>query len=104
MDRPATVRRRRVGGPHGRSTPSSFVINQAAGCGPPKSRSLRTMSGRESGPAGRLPGAVAVVTGAASGIGAATAERLAREGAAVVVADVSPKGADVCALIESAGG
>ncbi|MEV0504648.1 SDR family NAD(P)-dependent oxidoreductase, partial [Streptomyces spectabilis] len=36
----------------------------------------------------RFTGRVAVVTGAASGIGAATAVRLAGEGAAVVVADV----------------
>jgi meso-butanediol dehydrogenase/(S,S)-butanediol dehydrogenase/diacetyl reductase len=39
---------------------------------------------------GRLRGKVALVSGAASGIGAAVAERLQREGAAVVGADVQP--------------
>jgi glucose 1-dehydrogenase len=47
---------------------------------------------------------VAVVTGAASGIGAATAERLAREGAAVVLADVSAQGEAVSQRIAAAGG
>jgi NAD(P)-dependent dehydrogenase (short-subunit alcohol dehydrogenase family) len=40
---------------------------------------------------------VAIVTGAASGIGAATARVLAREGAAVVVADINGPGAEAVA-------
>jgi glucose 1-dehydrogenase len=46
----------------------------------------------------------AVVTGAASGIGAATARRLAQEGAAVVLADIAEAGEDVANLINAAGG
>jgi glucose 1-dehydrogenase len=52
----------------------------------------------------RLIGRTAVVTGAASGIGAATARRLATEGAAVVVADVAAAGEEVSARINAAGG
>jgi NAD(P)-dependent dehydrogenase (short-subunit alcohol dehydrogenase family) len=40
-----------------------------------------------------LPGRVAIVTGAARGIGFAIAERLSRAGASVVIADVSGEGA-----------
>jgi NAD(P)-dependent dehydrogenase (short-subunit alcohol dehydrogenase family) len=43
---------------------------------------------------GRLDGKVAVVTGAASGIGRASAIRFASEGAAVVVTDLNAQGGD----------
>jgi len=53
----------------------------------------------------RLNGKVAIVTGAASGIGAATVEALAREGARVVVADIDADGANRQAgRIRDAGG
>jgi len=52
----------------------------------------------------RLQGKVAIVTGAASGIGAETAVRLAREGAATVIADINLRGAEALATqITSAG-
>ncbi|WP_078500199.1 SDR family NAD(P)-dependent oxidoreductase [Wenjunlia vitaminophila] len=55
--------------------------------------------------AGRFPGRTAVVTGAAAGIGAATARRLAAEGAAVVVADIDgPRGSLVAREITEGGG
>lgn len=53
----------------------------------------------------RVEGKVAIVTGAASGIGQATAELLAAEGASVVVADLNGPGAEkVAAGIRAAGG
>lgn len=54
---------------------------------------------------GRLDGKVAVVSGAARGIGAAIAELFATEGAAVLVTDVSDAdGTEVAAGITARGG
>jgi NAD(P)-dependent dehydrogenase (short-subunit alcohol dehydrogenase family) len=50
-----------------------------------------------------LSGRAAVVTGGGRGIGYATAERLARAGAAVVVADVDPAGAESAARLAADG-
>lgn len=52
----------------------------------------------------RFAGRAAIVTGAASGIGRATAVRLAAEGAAVACLDQSPDAAATAATIVEAGG
>lgn len=52
---------------------------------------------------GRLDGKVALITGAASGLGRVGAERFAAEGAKLVIADMSD-GDEVVAAIEDAGG
>ena len=52
---------------------------------------------------GKLDGKVAIVTGAASGIGPSYAQGLAAEGAKIMVADVEPGEATVRAIV-SAGG
>lgn len=54
---------------------------------------------------GRLDGKIAIITGAASGIGQATARRVAAEGARTVVADLDAAGAqEVAGKITAAGG
>ena len=53
--------------------------------------------------AGKLEGKVAIITGSASGIGAATASAFAREGARVVVADVNIDAAQRHAATINAG-
>jgi len=52
----------------------------------------------------RLDDRVAIITGAANGIGRAIAERMAGEGASVVLADVDAAGGAVAAAIEGGGG
>ena len=54
---------------------------------------------------GRLDGKVAVITGAASGLGAACSGLFAREGAKVVAADIhDARGAEVVSAVKEAGG
>lgn len=53
---------------------------------------------------GKLEGKVAVITGAASGMGQATALRFAKEGAAVVVADLNSQAGEATVSEIAAGG
>src|SRR4051794_5694165 len=62
-------------------------------------------SGKAGGTNMRLQGKVAIVSGAASGMGAATARRFAKEGATVVIADMLEEdGKKIAADITRANG
>ena len=52
----------------------------------------------------RVKGKVCLVTGAANGIGMATAQRLAAEGGKVVATDINPEGEKVVEEILDSGG
>ncbi len=53
----------------------------------------------------RFEGKVALITGGGSGLGRASAVRLASESAAVVIADIDPEGGkETCRQVEEAGG
>ena len=55
--------------------------------------------------AGRVEGKLALITGGGSGIGRATAETLAREGAKLVVTDFNPEtAAETASIVAEAGG
>jgi len=52
----------------------------------------------------RFQGKTALVTGGATGIGRATAQAFAAEGAAVLIGDVDPRAAETVSLIQQKGG
>ncbi len=51
----------------------------------------------------RLKNKIALITGGANGIGLATTERFAKEGAKIILWDVSGKGNDVVELLKKEG-
>src|SRR5438270_811513 len=79
------ARSRRCSGLQSRSAP------------PQRSNWRRRQPWRGADSVGRLDNKVAVITGAASGMGRATASLFAREGASVVIADINRAGGEAAA-------
>lgn len=79
------------------SARSAFVDGQVLSVGAP-------VGGSAAAPSAQLAGRVALVTGAARGIGNATARRLAAEGAKVIALDIAPMAEELQALAGEIGG
>ncbi|WP_418275112.1 3-oxoacyl-ACP reductase [Isoptericola jiangsuensis] len=82
------------------SARSAYVDGQLLRVGPADTAAVAGAIGRD----GRLEGQVAVVTGAARGIGTAIARTLARDGATVVCVDVPAAGEALAATANAIGG
>lgn len=83
--------------------PSKYYRDQARAAGAPWDPMAPKLRKWYRPKMGRVQGKVAIVTGAASGLGAADAQRLAEEGAIVVLTDVdASRGKEVAGAIPNA--